>query len=76
MSITIEIHSDYTELYGISAAGLTQPRCGESVSEYAKRASLGKEEDMLIIVGGRSKPMSYRFKDGDVVKIYPLAASG
>lgn len=76
MTISIEIYQDYAKLYNIDAATLSAPLAGESVLEYIVRAGLGKEEDILTVVNGVSKPVSYILKDGDVLKIYPLAASG
>lgn len=76
MTVTIEIYRDYAELYGIATAGLPAPRAGERVLEYIVRAGLGKEEDILAVVNGVSKPASYIIRDGDELKIYPLAASG
>lgn len=76
MTVTIEIYRDYAELYGIDAAALPAPRAGESVLEYIVRAGLGKEEDILAVVNGVSKPVSYILRDDDALKIYPLAASG
>lgn len=75
MAIRIEIQPDYAELYGV-AASLPEPLDGEDFRSYVKRVGLGKEEDILLVVGGVSKPFSYVFRDGDNVKIYPMAASG
>lgn len=76
MTVTIEIYQDYAELYGIDTAALPPPLAGESVLEYIARAGLGKEEDILAVVNGVSRSVSYILKDGDALKIYPLAASG
>lgn len=76
MAVKIEIQPDYAELYGVGAAGLPEPLEGEDFRSYIKRSGLGKEEDILLVVGGVSKPLSYVFRDGDIVKIYPMAASG
>lgn len=76
MTVTLEIYRDYAELYGVDAAALPAPQAGESVLEYIVRAGLGKEEDILSVVNGVSKPVSYILRDGDALKIYPLAASG
>lgn len=76
MAVTIEIYPDYAELYGIDISRLRLPEVGESARDYIERARLGKEEDILFVVNGASKPSSYIFRDGDAVKIYPLAASG
>lgn len=76
MAIRIEIQPDYAELYGIDAAALPVPVAGESFKNYMKRSRLGKEEDILVVVNGVSKPLTYVFSDGDAVKIYPMAASG
>lgn len=74
--IRIEIQPDYAELYGIDAASLPEPVAGESFRSYMERSRIGREEDILLVVGGVSKPFSYVFSDGDTVKIYPMAASG
>lgn len=76
MVVRIEIHPDYAGLYGIDAVSLPEPLAGEDFRSYIKRSGLGKEEDILLVVGGASKPFSYVFRDGDTVKIYPMAASG
>lgn len=76
MPVKIEIQPDYALLYGVSSVGLPEPLEGEDFRSYIKRAELGKEEDILLVVGGVSKPLSYVFRDGDAIKIYPMAASG
>lgn len=75
MAVTIEIYPDYAELYGVDIGALPAPSAGESVGGYIKRAGLGKE-DILAVVNGASKPAAYIFRDGDSIKIYPMAASG
>lgn len=74
--IRIEIQPDYAELYGINAANLPEPAVGESFISYMKRSRIGREEDILLVVGGVSKPLSYILSDGDTVKVYPMVASG
>lgn len=76
MTVTIEIYQDYSDLYSIDAAALPAPQAGESVLEYIVRSGLGKEEDILAVVNGASRSVSYILRDGDALKIYPLAASG
>lgn len=76
MTVTVEIYKDYADLYDIDAASLPASLAGESVSEYIFRAGLGKEEDILAVVNGASRSLSYILRDGDALKIYPLAASG
>lgn len=76
MAVRLEIQPDYAELYGVDAASLPEPLAGEDFRGYIKRSGLGKEEDILLVVGGVSKPFSYVFHDGDEIKIYPMAASG
>lgn len=74
--IRIEIQQDYAELYGIDADRLPKPAAGERFKDYMKRAGLGKEEDILLVVDGVSKPLSHIFSEGEGIKIYPMAASG
>lgn len=76
MAVRIELQPDYAELYGIDAASLPPPAAGESFKSYMKRFGLGKEEDILLVVNGVSKPLTYIFSDGDDIRIYPMAASG
>lgn len=76
MTIRIEVQQDYAELYGIDADKLPEPSVGESFIDYMKRAGLGKEEDILLVVDGVSKPLSHVFREGEGIKIYPMAASG
>lgn len=76
MTIRIEIQPDYAELYGIDAGRVPEPAAGESFKDYMKRSCLGKEEDILLVVDGVSKPLSYVFREGEHIKIYPMAASG
>lgn len=76
MTIKIEIQQDYAELYGINVDRLPEPAAGESFRDYMKRSGLGKEEDVLLVVDGVSKPLSHVFSEGEGIKIYPMAASG
>lgn len=76
MTVTIEIYPDYAELYDVDTETLPAPLAGESVLQYIVRARLGKEEDILAVVNGASRSVSYILRDGDALKIYPLAASG
>lgn len=76
MAVCLEIQPDYAELYGIDAADLPEPVAGESFRSYLERSGLGREEDILLVVDGVSKPFSYVFYGGEKVKIYPMAAGG
>lgn len=76
MTIRIEIQQDYAKLYRIDSDKLPEPVAGESFRDYMKRSGLGREEDILLVAGGVSKPLSYVFRDGEDVVVYPLAASG
>ncbi|MDL2297874.1 hypothetical protein LJC40_01825 [Synergistaceae bacterium OttesenSCG-928-D05] len=76
MSVRIVITPHFSELYGVRESALPAPLSGESVREYIVRAGLGKEEDILPVVGGRAKSFDYRFEENDEVTIYPMAASG
>ncbi|MDD4160788.1 MAG: hypothetical protein PHO18_07570 [Synergistaceae bacterium] len=72
----LDIRPEYAEIYDIDTGSLPIPREGESIREYIMRASLGKEEDILAVVNGLSKPWSYRFSEGDIIEIYPMLAGG
>lgn len=76
MSVRVVITDHYQELYGVDGEKLPQPNAGESVREYVARAQLGREEDILPVVDEKAKSFLYQLKDGDVLTIYPLAASG
>ena len=76
MSVRLTITEHYKELYGVDEKKIPPPNEGETIRAYIARAGLGKEEDILPVVGDRAKPFNYKLKAGDELTVYPLAASG
>ena len=76
MSVRLTIAAHYQELYGVDGKNAPAPRAGESIRAYIARAGLGREEDILPVVGDSAQPFGYCLKEGDELTIYPLAASG
>lgn len=72
----LKIRQEYADIYGIDVESVPLPLKGESIREYIVRAGLGREENILAIVNDRAKPWDYRFSEGDLLEIYPMAASG
>lgn len=72
----LKIRPEYSEIYGIDTQSVPLPLESESIREYIVRARLGREENILAIVNDRAKPWDYRFSEGDLLEIYPMAASG
>lgn len=74
--IRLKIRPEYAELYGIDEDSVPLPIPGETVRDYVVRSGIGKEENILPVVNKRAKPWKYSFSDGDILEIYPMAASG
>lgn len=74
--IQLKIRTDYAQLYRIDEDSLPLPFEGETLRDYVVRSGIGKEENILPVVNKRAKPWSYIFSDGDILEIYPMAASG
>ncbi len=72
----LKIRQEYADIYGIDVESVPLPLKGESIREYIVRAGLGREENILAIVNDRARPWEYRFSEGDLLEIYPMAASG
>ena len=74
--IELKIRPEYAELYSINVQSVSLPLEGETLRAYVARSEIGKEENIFPVVNDTAKPWSYVFSDGDVLEIYPMAASG
>ena len=74
--IRLKIRPEYADLYGVDESSVLMPSAGETIRDYVVRSGIGKEENILPVVNNRTKPWNYSFSEGDVLEIYPMAASG